>query len=60
MKFLLDVNIPPSLGERLKATGHSYRWAPLVMAPTTSDEVILQEALLQDEVILTHDTDFGY
>ncbi|MBD2700239.1 DUF5615 family PIN-like protein [Spirosoma sp. BT702] len=44
MKFLLDVNIPPSLGERLIAIGHSYRWVPICMEPRASDLTILQEA----------------
>ncbi|MFD2572787.1 DUF5615 family PIN-like protein [Spirosoma soli] len=59
MKFLLDVNIPPSLRESLKTHGHSYRWVPICMSPTTSDTDIIQEAISTGEVILTHDTDFG-
>ena len=59
MRFLLDVNIPPSLGERLNALGHSYRWVPACMDPTSSDQTIIQEATVTGEVILTHDTDFG-
>ncbi|GAB3498985.1 hypothetical protein GCM10027341_21430 [Spirosoma knui] len=59
MKFLLDVNMPPSLGESLKTHGHSYRWVPTCMSPTASDAVIIEEAVSNGEVILTHDTDFG-
>ncbi|WP_420149847.1 DUF5615 family PIN-like protein [Spirosoma sp.] len=59
MNFLLDVNMPPSLGESLTTIGHSYRWVPLCMEPTTSDFTIIQEAAITGEVILTHDTDFG-
>lgn len=59
MKFLLDVNIPPSLGERLKTLGHSYRWVPICMGPTATDLSILEEAISTEEGILTHDTDFG-
>jgi predicted nuclease of predicted toxin-antitoxin system len=59
MQFLLDVNIPPSLGVRLASLGHSYRWVPLCMDPSTSDLLIIQEAIDSNEVILTHDTDFG-
>lgn len=59
MRFLLDVNMPPSLGESLTALGHSYRWVPICMEPTTSDFHIIQEAAITGEVILTHDTDFG-
>lgn len=59
MKFLLDVNIPPSLGKSLRALGHSYRWAPDCMDPTSSDLHIIREATTSGEIILTHDTDFG-
>jgi len=59
MKFLLDVNMPPSLGESLTTLGHLYRWVPSCMAPTSSDLQIIQEATTTGEVILTHDTDFG-
>ncbi|WP_461051706.1 DUF5615 family PIN-like protein [Spirosoma arcticum] len=59
MKFLLDVNIPPSLGKSLKALGHSYRWVPDCMDPTSSDLQIIREATTTGEIILTHDTDFG-
>ncbi|WP_169521645.1 DUF5615 family PIN-like protein [Spirosoma spitsbergense] len=59
MQFLLDVNISPSLGARLASLGHSYRWLPLCMDPSTSDLLIIQEAIDSNELILTHDTDFG-
>ena len=59
MKFLLDVNMPPSLGESLTSLGHSYRWVPACMNPTASDADIIEEAVSTCEVILTHDTDFG-
>ncbi|WP_158600206.1 DUF5615 family PIN-like protein [Fibrisoma montanum] len=58
MKFLLDVNMPPSLGLQLESLGHSYRWVPACMEPTSSDSAILQEATRNDEVVLTHDNDF--
>ncbi|WP_170069491.1 DUF5615 family PIN-like protein [Spirosoma pollinicola] len=47
------------MGESLKTLGHSYRWVPICMSPTTSDLHIIQEAAATGEVILTHDTDFG-
>lgn len=63
MKFLPDVNIPPSLCERLKLLDHTYRWVhrwvPICMHPTATDLSIIEEALTTGEVILTHDTDFG-
>jgi predicted nuclease of predicted toxin-antitoxin system len=59
MNFLLDVNIPSSLGKRLQEIGHTYRWVPHCLSPTASDSAIMQEAVSAGEVILTHDTDFG-
>ncbi len=59
MTFLLDVNMPPSLGEHLKSLGHAYRWVPVCMEPAATDLAIIQEAASTGEVIITHDTDFG-
>lgn len=59
MTFLLDVNMPPALGEHLKSIGHAYRWVPVCMEPTATDLAIIQEAATTGEIILTHDTDFG-
>lgn len=59
MKFLLDINLPPSLGLRLTEIGHSHRCVSAFMGAKSMDSLILQEAIRSDEVILTHDNDFG-
>lgn len=59
MKFLLDMNLPISLGEHLLDLGFQYRHISQIADVRTSDFDILQIATLNDEVILTHDLDFG-
>jgi predicted nuclease of predicted toxin-antitoxin system len=59
MKFLLDVGITPALGRLLEQDGHSYRYLPDFYSNRTSDESILEIARQNDEIIITHDLDFG-
>ena len=59
MKFLLDVGISPELGRMLEAAEHSYRYLPEHYPRTSTDAQILEFARENDEVIITHDTDFG-
>ncbi|MBC7226654.1 MAG: DUF5615 family PIN-like protein [Thermoflexales bacterium] len=60
MKFLLNMNIPRSLGVLLAVEGHTCRHAGDIGMSQASDEAILQEARAQSEVILTHDLDYGH
>ncbi len=59
MRFLLDVHLGKSLADLLEAEGHSCRLVVNAGEPTWRDIEILEEAKLQDEVVLTHDLDFG-
>jgi len=59
MKFLLDVNMPPQLATSLEQLGHKARHASLEGFPKASDFELLEIAKLENEVILTHDLDFG-
>lgn len=59
MKFLLDVNVAPYLGELLATLGHTYRHVALMGKGDNSDASILGIARESDEVVLTHDLDFG-
>lgn len=59
MKFLLDMNLPRELGSRLLEIGHEARHAGDAGLAMAADMVILREALSQDEVVLTHDLDYG-
>ena len=59
MKFLLDVNIPPKLGKLLQKLGHQYRSLIEIKKITLSDIEIVEMAKRNEEIILTHDLDFG-
>ncbi len=59
MRFLLDVNIPPKLGRLLEKEGHQYRSLIEMQKKTLSDVEIVELARRNEEIILTHDLDFG-
>ena len=59
MKFLFDVGISPRLGKLLMTNGHSYRYLPDFYSNKTSDVGIMEIAIENEEVIITHDLDFG-
>lgn len=59
MKFLLDENIPPSLVLHLRAAGYEVRHVALEGLRAFSDFTIAEAAILNSEIIITHDTDFG-
>jgi len=59
MKFLLDVHLGRSLSDLLEQDGHSCRLVTDIMDERSSDQTILNEARENEEVILTHDLDFG-
>ena len=59
MKFLLDENIPPSLAIKLKEVGYEARHVVDIGLNASPDFKITDFAASADEVIITHDTDFG-
>jgi predicted nuclease of predicted toxin-antitoxin system len=59
MKFLLDQNLSPALIEMLATLGHETRHVLRIGMHKSPDFDILLEADANDEVILTHDLDFG-
>ncbi|MGH7814456.1 MAG: DUF5615 family PIN-like protein [Candidatus Binataceae bacterium] len=59
MKFLLDMNMPPSLGPMLAAAGHEWRHAAGAGMSRANDAAILGEAKAQGECVITHDLDYG-
>jgi len=59
MKFLLNMNLPRELGRRLIQHGYECRHAADIGLESASDDDILQEARAHDEVIMTHDLDYG-
>jgi len=60
VNFLLNMNLPRSLGKSLKAMGHAYRHAGDIGLSQATDAEIMAEAERQREVILTHDLDYGH
>lgn len=60
MRFLLNMNVPRELGQRLAAAGHSYRHAGDIGLAQASDTDVIAEATARGEVILTHDLDYGH
>lgn len=59
MKLLLDANLSPEVGRRLKEAGHDAIHVADIGLPTATDPVILQAAAKEERVLLTADSDFG-
>lgn len=59
MKFLLDENISPSLAGLLKNIGYEARHVIEIGYNSTPDFKIAEFAAKTDEIVITHDTDFG-
>lgn len=59
MNFLLDMNVPRELGRLLASEGHTWRHVGDIGLAQASDTAILEEAGAANEVILTHDLDYG-
>ncbi|MCL5028739.1 MAG: DUF5615 family PIN-like protein [Bacteroidetes bacterium] len=58
MKFLLNMNLPRHLGKLLMAQGHEFRHTGDIGLSKASDLNIIEQAKINDEVILTHDLDY--
>lgn len=59
MKFLLNMNLPRKLGDYLIDKEHEARHAGNVGMFKSPDIDIVKHARLNDEVIITHDLDYG-
>jgi len=60
MRFLLDLNVPRELGRRLDAEGHECRHLGDIGMAQASDVEVVEEARRTNEVIVTHDLDYGH
>ncbi|MBM4284194.1 MAG: hypothetical protein FJ128_02940 [Deltaproteobacteria bacterium] len=60
MRFLLNMNLPKSLGRRLAEAGHAWRHAGDIGLAQATDAEIMAEAERHHEVIITHDLDYGH
>lgn len=60
MKFLLNMNVPRGLGGIFAEHGHACRHAGDVGLARASDVEVMEAARAHDEVIVTHDLDYGH
>lgn len=60
MKFLLNMNMPRELGRQLAAKGHEWRHVRDIAMARASDVAILEEARKSQNVVVTHDLDYGH
>ncbi len=59
MKLLLDANLSPEVGRRLKEAGHDAIHVADIGLLTAADPEILQSAAKEERILLTADSDFG-
>ena len=59
MKLLLDANLSPEVGRRLKEAGHDAIHVADIGLLTAPDPEILQAAADAERILLTADADFG-
>ena len=58
MRLLLDENLPPLVGDALKAAGHDVLTASAA-CPGAPDEDVIALAVAEGRVLVTQDKDFG-
>ena len=59
MKLLLDANLSPEVGRRLKEAGHDAIHIADIGLLTATDPIILRAAAKEERILLTADSDFG-
>ena len=59
MRFLVDANLSPDVARLLTAAGHDAVAVRDLGLRNAADDEILDRALIEDRVIVSHDTDFG-
>lgn len=59
MKLLLDANLSPEVGRRLKEAGHDAIHVGDIGLLTVTDPEILRAAVKEERILLTADADFG-
>ncbi|HYM73624.1 MAG TPA: DUF5615 family PIN-like protein [Stellaceae bacterium] len=59
MRFLLDMNLPPAIADRLRAEGHDAVHALEAGHGNLSDRDIFAHAAENQRIIVTFDLDFG-
>lgn len=59
MRFLVDANLSPGVADRLRLAGHDAVAVREIGLQDADDDTILDAALADDRVVVSHDTDFG-
>ena len=59
MRFLLDMNLPPAIGDRLRAEGHDAIHALDAGYGELSDHELFERAASDARIVVTFDLDFG-
>ena len=59
MRFLVNMNLPPSLAKRLTDAGHQSRHVREAGLANADDSAIVESAGKTGETIITHDLDYG-
>lgn len=59
MRFLVDANLSPDIADRLRLAGHDAVAVREIGLEDVDDDTILDAALADDRVVVSHDTDFG-
>lgn len=59
MKFIIDANLPHSLGELLALDNHDVIYAQEILPSPASDNTIYNLACTEERIILTRDLDFS-
>lgn len=59
MRFLLDMNMPPSFAERLHAQGHEAVHALDAGLADRPDQQLFERATAENRIVVTFDLDFG-
>jgi predicted nuclease of predicted toxin-antitoxin system len=59
LRLLLDVNLPPGLADALRQTGWEARHWTEIGDSRATDQAIMEYALANHYVVITHDLDFG-
>jgi predicted nuclease of predicted toxin-antitoxin system len=60
VRFLLNMNVPRELGRRLTTAGHECRHVGDIGMAQASDVAIVKKARESEEIIVTHDLDYGH
>jgi len=59
VRFLVDANLSPRVAALLNEAGHDAVAVRDLGLQDATDETILEQALDEDRVIVSHDADFG-